>query len=210
MQVRESRGRRLWILETGLLVAGLLGLAVVTLDLVERATTQDRLRDELELALSSLTEGGRNGDTHSQAGIRGPGRDGLVGEIRIDRIHLQAMVAEGTDAQTLQGAVGHLADTAYPGENGNSVLAGHRDSFFRGLKDVEESDRIDVVTPDGTFQYVVVSTRVVPHDAMDVLAPSNKPVLTLVTCYPFSYIGHAPERFIVVAEEVERPRSTRL
>jgi sortase A len=127
---------------------------------------------------------------------------GLVGQIRIDRLGLSAMVAEGEDSRTLKHAVGHLPDTAFPGEKGNVVLAGHRDTFFRDLKDVRESDEIDIITPDGTFKYLVVETMIVSPEQVEVLESDGESILTLVTCYPFSYVGNAPKRFIVRAQQI--------
>jgi sortase A len=127
-------------------------------------------------------------------------RTGLVGRIRIERLGLDAIVAEGEDDATLDRAVGHIPGTALPGELGNVCLAGHRDSFFRGLKDIRRSDVIELVTPDGAFDYVVESIRIVNPRRIDVLRPTDEATLTLVTCYPFSYIGRAPGRFVVKAK----------
>jgi sortase A len=103
------------------------------------------------------------------------------------------------DARTLRSAVGHVPETALPGEPGNAAFAGHRDTFFRKLRHVRKGDRIVVTTPDGVYDYVVRETRVVPPSDVSVLEPTAEQSLTLVTCYPFDYIGSAPERFIVRA-----------
>ena len=112
------------------------------------------------------------------------------------------MVREGVDRKTLQLAVGHIPATALPGQAGNVGVAGHRDTFFRGLKDVKTRDEIQFSTLSGDFKYVVESLIVVEPDNVGVLAPSSENVLTMVTCYPFSYIGAAPKRFIVRARQV--------
>ena len=102
-------------------------------------------------------------------------------------------------------AVGHIPGTALPGESGNIGLAGHRDTFFRRLRDIRADDEIRVVTAGGTFSFRVEATNVVqPHDTW-VLNATTEPTLTLVTCYPFSYIGSAPQRFIVKASAAPRP-----
>jgi sortase A len=106
--------------------------------------------------------------------------------IRIDRIHVEAPVLEGTDDLTLNRGVGHISGTALFGGNGNIGIAGHRDGFFRGLKDITVGDRIERL-------------EIVDPKNVSVLRPSNKPALTLVTCYPFYFIGKAPQRFIVHA-----------
>ncbi len=123
----------------------------------------------------------------------------LLGRISIPRIGLRAMVADGTSEDCLRKAVGHIEGTALPGQIGNAGLAGHRDTFFRGLSQIRKGDVIEFQTPQAKYEYVVESTRVVSPDDVDVLAASSKPELTLVTCFPFHYIGPAPDRFIVQA-----------
>jgi sortase A len=132
-----------------------------------------------------------------------PSADPLVlGRIEIPRVGVTAMVREGDDDATLAIAVGHISGTARPGERGNMALAGHRDSFFRGLRDIRRRDAIRIVTPQRSYEYVVDSTEIVGPEATRVLDPTSGTVLTLVTCYPFKYVGHAPNRFIVRASLV--------
>ena len=131
---------------------------------------------------------------------------GSIGEIQIPRLGLTAIVVQGDSDAILQRAVGHLADTALPGESGNVVLAGHRDTFFRPLKRVHAGDAITLKTRNGDFQYVVESTAVVRPGDVQVLEPTGGRTLTLITCYPFSYLGRAPDRFIVRAREMEGSR----
>jgi sortase A len=122
-----------------------------------------------------------------------------VGRIEVPRLHLSAAVANGDDDGTLRVAIGHLPDTPLPWEEGNSALAGHRDTFFRELRHIRINDVMRMATPYGDFTYRVTRTLVVTPDDLSVLAPTHEPTLTLVTCYPFSYVGHAPKRFIVEA-----------
>jgi sortase A len=129
----------------------------------------------------------------------GPPRS-LVGRIEIPRLGMSAIVREGVDDSTLRRAVGHVPQTALPGESGNAALAAHRDTFFRPLKDVRKGDRITVKTLDGVHEYRVTETRVVTPDDVSVLAPTMNRTLTLVTCYPFNFVGTAPKRFIVRAQ----------
>jgi len=112
------------------------------------------------------------------------------------------MVREGIDGETLQLAVGHIPSTALPGQTGNVGVAGHRDTFFRGLKELRTMDEIQFSTPNGNFRYAVESLMIVEPGNIEVLAASDTNVLTMVTCYPFSYIGNAPKRFIVRARQV--------
>jgi sortase A len=109
------------------------------------------------------------------------------------------MVAEGVDESTLARAVGHIPGTSAPENVGNVGLAGHRDTFFRGLSRIRLKDSIQLETTQGKYEYEVVRTEVVNPDQTDVLDSSNQSELTLVTCYPFHYVGAAPQRFIVRA-----------
>jgi sortase A len=130
--------------------------------------------------------------------------DGLIGRIEIPRLLLSAVVVEGTGKTILRRAVGHIPGTALPGEPGNVGLTGHRDTFFRPLKDLKINDEIQFSTLKGNFKYEVESLRVVEPDNVGVLATSGHNVLTLVTCYPFYYVGPAPQRWIVRARQVVR------
>src|SRR5262249_20692608 len=124
----------------------------------------------------------------------------LIGRLEIPRLNISVMVVDGDDLATLKRAAGHLPDTPLPWEFGNSAVAAHRDSFFRGLEDVKLSDRLILTTPHGTFRYAVAKLGVVDPDDLSVLAQTGRSSLTLVTCYPFHYVGPAPRRFVVRAD----------
>jgi sortase A len=124
-----------------------------------------------------------------------------IGRMEIPRIGLEAMVVESTTSEALRRAVGHVEGTALPGYSGNVGLAGHRDTFFRGLQEVRKGDVIRVDTLNGSWEYQVESITVVDPEDIEVLKASAHPTLTLVTCYPFNYVGSAPRRFIVRARE---------
>ncbi len=132
--------------------------------------------------------------------------------LRIPKIQLEVPVLDGTDAHTLNRGAGWIEGTARPGESGNVGIGGHRDSFFRGLKDLKVNDSISLETPHGTARYVVDQIRIVKPEDVSVLDPTPEPVLTLVTCYPFRFIGSAPKRYVVTARLVkgnpDRPAST--
>jgi sortase A len=122
-----------------------------------------------------------------------------MGVLKIPKIDLVAPLLDGTDDLTLNHAVGRIAGTARPGEKGNIGIAGHRDGFFRGLKEVKAGDAIELKTLKGTENYVVDEVRIVTPDNVAVLQPRQVPSLTLVTCYPFYFIGSAPKRYVVMA-----------
>ena len=127
---------------------------------------------------------------------------GVIGEILVPRLGLKAIVVQGDSAKLLRLAVGHLPETALPGEAGNVALAAHRDGFFRPLRDVRPGDSIILRTPGREFQYQVEWTAVVPPSAVHVIQPTSEPALTLLTCFPFHYVGAAPERFVVRARKI--------
>jgi sortase A len=128
-----------------------------------------------------------------------PAEGSLIGWIDIPRIGVNSAVLEGTDSSTLRLGVGHFEETALPGASGNVALAGHRDTFFRALRGIRPADEIILQTLDGCYKYAVESTTVVEPNDVDVLKSHAQPTLTLVTCYPFDFMGPAPKRFIVRA-----------
>lgn len=129
-------------------------------------------------------------------------KNALIGRLTIPRLNLRATVREGDEEKTLGVALGHIPSTALPGETGNVGVAGHRDTMFRALREIQKDDVVHFETLTGTYSYQVESTEVVDPKDVEVLAPGDHPELTLVTCYPFNYIGAAPERFIVTARQI--------
>ena len=127
---------------------------------------------------------------------------GVVGRLEIPRLGVAAIVREGDDEETLDRAVGFIPGTARPGEGGNTALAGHRDTFFRPLRRIRAGDVIRLEAPPHTYRYRVEETRVVRPDEVSVLASRGSEELTLITCYPFRWVGPAPERFVVKATRV--------
>ncbi len=156
-----------------------------------------------------------------------PAEGSLLGRVEISRLNLSAIVREGVDAKTLSIAVGHVPSTALPGQIGNFAIAAHRDTLFRALKDIRRGDLVTFQSPEGAYSYQVVATKVVKPSDVTVLRsdgggiiseddPQGQPtdksrLLTMITCYPFYYVGSAPKRFIVEAELVpNRPAAPRL
>lgn len=134
---------------------------------------------------------------------RPPAKGELIGRVEVPRLKLSAAVAEGDDDATLGKAVGHLPDTPLPWlRHGNVGFAAHRDGLFRRLEKIKLNDEVKFIGPRGEYLYRVRRTHIVDPDDIWVLAPSLRPTLTLITCYPFSFVGNAPHRFVVQAELV--------
>lgn len=133
-----------------------------------------------------------------------PAPGALLGRVEVPRVGVSAIVLEGTSSSVLAQGAGHVRGTAYPGGAGNVVIAAHRDSFFRNLRRIKVGDVVSLTTPAGRRSYAVRSIAIVTPDDLSVLAPGQgSAALTLITCYPFQYIGAAPKRFVVRA--IARP-----
>ena len=195
---RASRARR-W-LERLLVLTGVICLGYFLYTYAEARLYQAFEDEQLDAILRSGTAG--DGDAARGAPTprrRPPAQGSAIGRIEIPRLRVSAVIRAGTDARTLQLAVGYIPGTALPGEKGNMGLAGHRDTFFRKLRDINPDDEIRVTTKDGVFRYYVQRTSIVQPNDVWVLNATSYPALTLVTCYPFTYVGSAPQRFIVRA-----------
>jgi sortase A len=141
-----------------------------------------------------------------------PANGAVIGRVEVERLNISAIVRQGVDDKTLSEAVGHVPSTALPGQAGNFAIAAHRDTLFRGLKDIRKDDLIRFQSESGTFTYRVAGMKIVRPTDVSVLRPdgggiiaeqpgSQPPkLLTMITCYPFYYVGSAPKRFIVEAE----------
>jgi sortase A len=127
----------------------------------------------------------------------------VIGEIQVPRLGLSAMVVQGDSSKSLRHAVGHVANSALPGEQGNVALAGHRDTLFRPLRDIRVGDEIRFKTVKNDFDYLVESIEIVAPNDTAVLDSTSGRVLTFITCFPFYYLGPAPKRFIVHARQTE-------
>jgi sortase A len=181
-------------LERGLLVIGLLALSWYATAHVVAAREQAALSRELDDARAIIA-------SESAPDTRAPLEPrALVGRIEVSRINLSAVAREGVDVRTLRGSIGHVPGTALPGEAGNAAFAAHRDTFFGPLQFIRKGDEVLITTPAGVHRYAVTGTRIVDPSDISVLQPTSGRRLTLVTCYPFDYVGSAPKRFIVQAE----------
>lgn len=132
-----------------------------------------------------------------------PNTGEMMGSLSIPKIDANLPIYHGTDEDELEKGVGHFAGSVLPGERDNSVLSGHRDTVFRKLGDVGKGDLLEVTTKAGTFTYKVRKVRIVDADDRTVIVPTPRATLTVSTCYPFDYIGDAPERYILIADLIE-------
>lgn len=131
-----------------------------------------------------------------------------IAVLTIPRIGIEVPVFTGTDDLTLNRGAGMIAGTASPGQTGNMGIAGHRDGFFRGLKDIHVGDQVELFVAQDKFVYAVEDITIVDPSDVTVLRPRPRTSLTLVTCYPFYFLGDAPQRYIVHASLVDKERAT--
>jgi sortase A len=193
---RFLRWSRDAFLVAGVLVLGYCGFVLLDTKLYQ-AFQARRFQQELSSVRPAVASVGGVGDLPAA-----PLPGGALGRIEIARIGLAAMILEGIDGRTLRHAVGHIPGTSLPGQPGNVAIAGHRDTFFRALRNVHNDDEITLTTLDGTYRYLVDSAQVVEPEDTQVLDDSGDTILTLVTCYPFYFVGPAPKRFIVRAHKI--------
>lgn len=203
-QTREAIGSGARLFERALFLVAFLALGYVAWTWLDRLSFQHRAISRLA-PIESSSPGVEAPESVREA----TAASGVIGRLSIPAASVDAIVSEGVDARTLRRAIGHIPNTALPGEAGNVALAAHRDTFFRGLQHLQIDDPIHLVTTGGTFEYMVEELRIVEPTETDVLAPGPGPTLTLVTCYPFDFIGSAPQRYIVRAREVARPAGLR-
>ena len=130
--------------------------------------------------------------------------ESVIGLLNVPRLDVSVVVLEGDDDQILRIAVGHLPDTPLPWDDGNASMAGHRDTFFRALRNLVAGDEISLATTHGVIDYRVRRMMIVAPDDLSLLRQDDNTALTLITCYPFTYLGDAPQRFVVQAERVAR------
>jgi sortase A len=171
-------------------VIGSLAVAYVALTLLHARFYQEAANTSLEQQIHA----------EEQHQSLPPVKEGdVLGRIEIPRLGMAVAILQGTTAQTLRLGVGHIEGTPLPGEAGNIGIAGHRDTYFRGLKEIRPSDEIQIQTASGLSHYQVDWVQIVAPGDTGIFAPSTGSAVTLITCYPFHFIGAAPERFVVHA-----------
>jgi sortase A len=185
-------------LVVGVLILGYCGFVLLDTKLYQANETRDFQQQIKDFKPANAS----NGRVHEVSFHPAAGKP--LGEIELTRIGVTAMILEGTDDRTLRRAVGHIPGTALPGQPGNVAIAGHRDTFFRALRNVQQDDEISLMTLEGSYRYRVDSIEVVGPEDTQVLDNSGSDILTLVTCYPFNFVGPAPRRFIVRAQRTSQ------
>jgi sortase A len=178
-----------------LFTTGTLALAYVGFTLLDARLYQASAKRSLESQIQVEEEGKA---TLPKSAVK---KGEVLGRMDIPRLGVSVAVLQGTNSRMLRLGAGHIEGTPLPGEAGNSGIAGHRDTFFRKLKDIRANDEIQLQTATGLFRYEVDWAKVVAPDDVSVLAPSTESALTLVTCYPFYLVGPAPKRFVVRAHQ---------
>lgn len=204
-----SKHAVLWWLERGLFTVGI-GLAAWCAAVLVEARFHSQLplpqRAPLKVTQTVILPGDSGGGTPpARSSVEGrptPSAGTLIGRLVAPTVKMSATVLEGSDDGTLSRGAGHIEGTPFPGEPGNVGIAGHRDTVFRPLRHVKVGDPLELTTADNNYKYTISKTLIVGPDDVYVLDPSDRPTLTLVTCYPFDYVGHAPKRFIVQAQLV--------
>ena len=198
----RNRSRRwlLWIRDA-LLIVGVLTLAYAGFELLDANLFQAHQIRQFQQQLKNIRPAMATTGSNKAARATAPSNEPL-GEIEIARLGVAAMILEGTDERTLRHAVGHIAGTPFPGQKGNVAIAGHRDTFFRALRNVRHGDEITLTTLNGSYLYGVDAMQVVGPEDTQVLNDSGDSILTLVTCYPFYFVGPSPKRFIVRAHKI--------
>ena len=191
-----------WVLgAAAVLMLGYCGLVLADSWLFQKA--ERRQFEQLLHDRQKTSDARIRASSSTSAGIWPPAvTGGLIGRIEIPRLGLSVIVVEGVNRLILRRSVGHIPGTALPGQPGNVGISGHRDTFFRPLRNIRRDDVITLTTLLGEYRYRVVSTKVVSPSDVEVLDPGKNEILTLVTCYPFYFVGLAPGRFIVRAERV--------
>jgi len=195
-------------LERALWTAGCCALGYYVFASIDASLKQRQLAQSFEESRTHVGVPAQATLNNSTADLqKAPTQSGsrLVGRLEIPNLNLSSVILEGVGSQTLRVGLGHVPGTSMPGQPGNVVIAGHRDTFFRPLRKMKICDELSIDTTTHTYYYQVRSVEIVDPHNVNALRFHNRDELTLITCYPFSYIGPAPKRFVVHAEPVLAP-----
>lgn len=178
-----------------LIVAGIVVLGFGGYELLQTNQAQSNSLGEAEVLLDER----KTTDNHSDAGNFDPSTGETAGILHIPRLEADLPIVEGTHEDDLAKGVGHYSGTAYPRQGDQIVLSGHRDTVFRRMGELEIGDILTIQLPYGNTSYEIIETQIVDADDRSIIVPTGEEVLTLTTCYPFSYVGNAPDRYIITA-----------
>jgi sortase A len=200
----QAAARRRWHAffcwsQRALFAAGLVLLGYVALAVLQAKLYEMRARQYLDGAATKQAGRQQAGRPEAASVVPVPLEGAILGRLEIARLGVSVVVLQGTKPRTLRLGVGHIEGTVLPGEPGNSAIAGHRDTFFRALKEIRPDDEIQLQTATGLSRYRVDWAKIVSPSDVAVLKPSSESLLTLVTCYPFYFFGAAPDRFVIRA-----------
>jgi sortase A len=188
--------KALFVLEVGAWGLGLLCCATVLVTRVQAHDAQEAALHLHSRNQEQISQSQNDATSRTDTPVKS---DGVMGRLEIRSIGLTVPILDDFDPSSLRKGVGHIHGTALPGGLGNMALAGHRDTFFRPLRNIQKGMEMSVLTVDGRYDYVVDSTTVVEPEEVNVIAIHDLPEMTLITCYPFDFVGAAPHRFIVHA-----------
>ena len=206
---RERVARALLWTQGGLALVGLACLAVWASACAQRTVVQVEEEERFDAQIIASTFATEEHDQSEwspkrvaayQQSLAEPAQ--AIARLSIESVGISVMVLEGTEGRVLDRAVGRIPGTALVGEDGNLGIAGHRDGFFRSLRHVKQGDEIRLVTVEGVSRYRIGDIFVVEPENVDVLEDTAEPTITLVTCFPFFFVGSAPRRFIVKGERI--------
>lgn len=195
-------------LERALWTAGCCALGYYVFTYIDASLTQRqlvRIFEESRTHVGVTAEATSDYSTADVLKVPAQPKSKLIGRLEIPKLDISSIILEGVGSQTLRVGLGHVPSTSLPGQPGNVVIAGHRDTFFRPLRKIGICDEVSVVTTARTYYYQVRLFEIVDPRNVNALRFHNENELTLITCYPFYYIGPAPKRFVVHAEPVLAP-----
>lgn len=192
----------------GLCIIGFAGYQLIQSNLSQKAGLAEAKEMLGKNKSNSTGEGDSNGRSFSDKADFNPLKGDLAGILHIPRLESDLPIIEGTDEDELDVGVGHYAGTAYPLEEDQIVLSGHRDTVFRRMGELEIGDTMELQLPYGDFEYEIVDMYIVDADDRTVIVPHDEEILTVTTCYPFSFIGSAPDRYIIDAKPVSQKTNT--
>lgn len=219
---KVKAGKQIYIISLGSMILGILSISWALIHIqaqtvpvdynenTDRIPIQADLRNSVKSSIAVPVEGSDSSSIPPQEDILYPIRPlegDVIGKLKIPALQQILPIIHGTDEDELEEGIGHFSESVLPGENNNSVLSGHRDTVFAKLGELEIGNELVVDTSAGSFTYKISTIRIVDKDDKTIIVPTDHAVLTVSTCYPFHFIGAAPDRYILVADLIAEVRS---